>query len=113
MKTLIWNNTKKIQNLYLLILATLFTHQAHATDLAANEDGFFASIGVFMQDFVNFLEGPWGIFVPIAGLSIAVAVWMFSTRGGEQMGWIGRVVFGSLLLVNVPSFVIAMQAYAS
>jgi len=113
MKTLLLKYTKKSQYFFTLIFITLFTNQAMATDLATNEEGFFASIGIFMQDFVNFLEGPWGIFVPIAGLSIAVAVWMFSTRGGEQLGWIGRVIFGSLLLVNVPSFVIAMQAYAS
>lgn len=113
MKTIFLTYSTKIKTFFSLVFFTVLTNQASATDLAANEDGFFASIGVFMQDFVNFLEGPWGLFVPIAGLSIAVAVWMFSTRGGEQMGWIGRVVFGSLLLVNVPSFVVAMQAYAA
>lgn len=94
-----------------LMMVAVLASQAHATDIGAPSGGFFANIGAWMQDLVSFLEGPWGLFVPIVGLSIAIAVWMFSTRGNEQLGWVGRVVIGSLLIVNIPTTVIAIQAF--
>ncbi len=83
---------------------------AFATDIGAPASGFFAQIGTMLQDFVDFLEGPFGIFVPIVGLAAAVGVWMLGTRGGESLGWIGRVVIGALLILNIPALVIALQA---
>lgn len=94
-----------------LVMMAFLSAQAQATDIGSPATGFFSQIGAWMQDFVNFLEGPWGLFVPIVGLSIAVAVWMFSTRGNDQLGWVGRVVVGALMIVNIPSLVIAIQAF--
>lgn len=82
---------------------------AATTDIGAPETGVFAFIGSFLQQFVDFLEGPFGLVVPIIGLSLAVAVWMLGSRGGESSGWIGRVVIGSLIIVNIPAMIIALQ----
>jgi len=82
---------------------------AFATDIGAPDDGLFAFIGTFLQQFVDFLEGPFGLVVPIIGLALAVGVWMLGTRGGESLGWIGRVVIGALIIVNIPAMIIAIQ----
>lgn len=103
-------DAKRFSN-FVLVSLMMFTSVAFATDIGAPTAGFFAQIGGFLQDFVDFLEGPIGIFVPIVGLCLAVGVWMFSSRGGEQMGWIGRVVIGALMIVNIPSLVIAIRAF--
>ena len=103
---------KKMQGISMYLVSCLLTSsRAFATDIGAPADGMFAQIGGWLQDYVDFMEGPWGLFIPIIGLSFAVAVWMLSTRGGEQLGWIGRVIIGSLMIINIPSLVIALQAY--
>ena len=80
------------------------------TDIGAPTTGFFAQIGAVMQQFVNFLEGPFGLFVPIVGLSVAIGVWVLGTRSEGGMGWMGRVVMGSMLILNIPALIIALQA---
>lgn len=103
--------TTRVSSITLAFAAWMFSQSALATDIGAPAGGFFSQIGAFLQGFVDFLEGPWGIFVPIVGLSIAVAVWMFSTKGNESLGWVGRVVVGSLMIINIPSLVIAIQGF--
>ena len=101
----------KNQNLTVLgTLALLVTApSAFATDIGAPDDGLFAAIGKFLQQFVDFLEGPFGLVVPIVGLALAVGVWMLGQRGGEGFGWIVRVVIGALVIINIPAMIIALQ----
>ncbi len=103
-----------IQNRKLGVLSTLAlmvtAPSAFATDIGAPDDGLFAFIGTFLQQFVDFLEGPFGLAVPIVGLALAVGVWMLGNRSGEGVGWIGRVVIGALVIINIPAMVIALQA---
>jgi len=81
------------------------------TNIGAPSSGFFAKVGAWLQALVDFIEGPWGIFVSIAGLALAVTVWMFSTRGGEQLGTIAKVIIAVLLIINIPALVVALRAF--
>lgn len=92
-------------------LLVLCSAKVYATDIGAPSTGFFSQVGGWLQAFVDFIEGPWGLFVSIIALAIAIGVWMFSTRGNEQLGWIGRVVIGVLLIVNIPGLIIALSAF--
>ncbi len=96
--------------LFGILILSFWSLPLLATDIGAPNTGLFAFIGTFMQEFVDFLEGPFGLVVPIIGLSLAVGVWMLGSRGGEGMGWIGRVIIGALVIVNIPAMVIAIRA---
>ena len=80
------------------------------TDIGAPGSGLFAKVGKVLQEFVDFFEGPVGLAVAILGMVFAVGYWNLSTRGDAELGWVGRVVIGAILIINIPGFVIAMKA---
>jgi type IV secretory pathway VirB2 component (pilin) len=80
------------------------------TDIGAPSSGLFAKVGAVLQEFVDFFEGPVGLAVAILGMVFAVGYWTLSTRGDAELGWVGRVVIGAILIINIPGFVIAMKA---
>ena len=104
-------NFIRVFNSAIVSVFVFLSVNAHATDIGAPSTGFFSQIGGWLLDLVDFVEGPWGLFVSIVGLSIAVGLWMFSTRGNEQLGGIAKVVVGVLLIVNIPALVIALQGF--
>jgi type IV secretory pathway VirB2 component (pilin) len=93
-------------------VVTLSTYSvaANATDIGAPTSGFFASFGVWMQELVDFFEGPLGLFVSIVALSIAAIIWALGQRSDEGLGRVARVVMAVLVLVNIPGLVVAIQA---
>ncbi len=80
------------------------------TDLGGADVGFLEKAVSAMQVIVNFFEGPFGLFVAVVSLVLAIGFWMFSTRGDAELGWIGRVVIGVILIVNIPGFIVAIRA---
>lgn len=81
------------------------------TDIGAPGSGLFEKVGKVLQEFVDFFEGPVGLAVAIIGMVFAVGYWTLSSRGDQEIGWIGRVVIGAILIINIPGFVIAMQSF--
>ncbi len=100
----------KIATVGFSLSLALYSGLSLATDIGAPTKGFFASIGAWMQEMVNFFEGPLGLFVSIAALSMAAMIWALGSRGDEGLGRVGRVTIAILVLVNVPTLIIAMQA---
>lgn len=95
-----------------LVLCVVAVSPALAgTDIGAPGSGLFAKVGAVLQEFVDFFEGPVGLAVAIIGMVFAVGYWTLSSRGDQEIGWIGRVVIGAILIINIPGFVIAMQAF--
>jgi len=106
MKT--WKN--KLQTLGFLISLSLYGSLARATDIGkVPGSGFFNGITAWMQEVVLFFEGPLGLFISIAALSMAAIVWALGSRGDEGLGRIGRVVIAVLVLVNIPALIIALR----
>ncbi|WP_169697908.1 MULTISPECIES: TrbC/VirB2 family protein [Methylophaga] len=99
-----------IRRLSAFLFLTFFTTVAFATDIGAPSSGFFANIGQWMQDLVDFFEGPFGLFISIVALAIAAALWAFAPRGDEGLGKVSRVIIAVLVLVNIPGLIVALQA---
>lgn len=93
------------------VLVIAFAGPAFAgTNIGAPGSGMFAKVGKVLQEFVDFFEGPVGLAVAILGMVAAVAYWTLSTRGDGEIGWVGRVVIGAILIINIPGFIVAMRA---
>lgn len=94
------------------LMANLYSQvalSADGTDLGAPSSGFFAKFGKFMQQIVDFLEGPWGTFVAIVGLAAAATIWALGSRNDEGMGKTAKVIIAVLLILNIPALVIALK----
>ncbi len=103
---------KLVYRFNLFVFSILFSNLVLAgTNIGSPKTGFFSQIGGWLQAFVDFLEGPWGLFITIAGLAFALTIWVIGTRSGEGLGMFGRVVIASILLINIPALVIALQAF--
>lgn len=102
-------NLLKKANLFLVLLG--YQAVANATSIGAPTTGAFAKIGSLMQDFVDFFEGPLGLFVSIIAFTIAIIIWILGARSEDGLGRVGKVFIGVVLLINVPGFIIAMQSY--
>ena len=75
------------------------------TELGGADVGFLEKAVVIMQNIVNFFEGPFGIFVAVVALALAIGVWVASSRGDGELGWIGRAVIGAMLLINITAII--------
>ncbi len=93
-----------------LIIGSVVGPAFAGTDIGAPGSGLFSKIGKVLQEFVDFFEGPVGLAVAILGMVAAVAYWTLSTRGDGEIGWVGRVVIGAVLIINIPGFIVAMRA---
>ncbi len=95
----------------LSLLGLLSFTPVMATSIGAPSSGFFSQIGAWMQSFVDFLEGPFGLAVTVIGLGVALTVWIMGTRSGEGMGMFVKVIIAGMLLINIPSLIIALKAF--
>ena len=95
---------------FCLLILVVASPAMAGTDIGAPSSGLFAKVGAVLQEFVDFFEGPVGLAVAILGIVFAVGYWTLSTRGDAELGWVGRVVIGAILIINIPGFVIAMKA---
>jgi type IV secretory pathway VirB2 component (pilin) len=95
---------------HMLFLAVIASPAFAGTDIGAPSSGFFAKMGKWLQEIVDFLEGPFGLFVCVAGLAMALLVWAVGTKSGEGLGMLGRVTIAVLLIINIPALVVSLQA---
>ena len=110
MKT--WKN--KLHTIGFSLSLALYAGVSNAiTDIQAPTSGFFAGIGAWMQQMVDFFEGPLGLFVSIAALSMAAMIWALGSRGDEGLGRVGRVVIAVLLLVNIPGLISSLKTFSA
>jgi type IV secretory pathway VirB2 component (pilin) len=102
-----------VKNRFNIFCVMLFvsTQSFAGTSIGAPSSGFFSQIGGWLQTFVDFLEGPWGLFICVAGLIAALTVWVIGTRSGEGLGMFGRVILAGIMIINVPSLIIALKAF--
>lgn len=92
-----------------LVLSLSVSSAAFATDIGTVENGFFANIIAMMQQAVDFVEGPFGLTVAVIGIAAAILIWFFGSRQGEGLGAVGKAVIATLLIINIPALIVALQ----
>ena len=80
------------------------------TELGGTDVGFLEKAVIVMQNVVNFFEGPFGIFVAVVAFAMAIGVWVMSSRGDGELGWLGRVAIGAMLLINITAIISNLKA---
>jgi len=108
------NTWKKVHAMGFSLSLSLYAGLASATNIGSpGKSGFFKGIVAWMQEMVDFFEGPLGLFVSIAALSMAAMIWALGSRGDEGLGRVGRVVIAVLLLVNIPGLISSLKTFSA
>ena len=91
------------------VLLTSTTARAEY-DIGGPEDGVFAAMTNFVQDIVNFIDGPVALafsFFSIVGLAIT---WAVAPKALQAMGMALRIVIAIIVILNVGVWITAFQA---
>ena len=82
---------------------------AHAgLSISAPTSGPFQKFGEWLQAFVNFIDGPFGLAVVAISIVIAFAVWVFAPKEGI-VGPVLRIVVAGIAILNVAALVASFQ----
>lgn len=71
--------------------------------------GFFNGIVDFMQQWMDFIAGPWAILIVFIGLVAVLFMWIMAPRAGEAIGFGIRVVIGGFVLFNLAAIISLMM----
>ena len=58
----------------------------------------------YMQDWINFFSGPFGVAVVVGSIILAVSIFVFAPKQGA-MGLFGRAVVAGIVIVNLTTIV--------
>lgn len=93
----------------LAIAAVLAASAAQAgVDIGSPTTGGFAKFGAWMQAFVDFIDGPYGLAAVVISIVVAFSIWMFVPREGI-MAPIVRIAVSAIAIFNVAALVAAFQ----
>jgi type IV secretory pathway VirB2 component (pilin) len=94
----------KLSILFLTLLATVpaFAQSTNFNIGTASGAGF-AGLTTWMQNFVGFLNGPFGTMVVVVSLILAFATWTMAPREGI-VGPALRVVVSAIVILNVATW---------
>lgn len=91
------------------LLLTLFARTALAgVSIGAPGSGPFAKIGAWIQDFVNFIDGPFGLAFVVISVIIAFVTWVWVPREGI-LGPLMRVIVAAIAILNVAVWVASFR----
>ena len=94
-------------------LTFLFASTAHAQRApqlsGSGGGGFFSGIVDFMQQWIDFIAGPWAILIVFIGLVTVLFVWIMAPKAGEAIGFGIRVVIGGFVLFNLAAILALMM----
>ena len=96
-----------------VVMSTLFSMPAHAEspDLTADggDGGFFAGLTTLMQEWSDFLAGPFAIMFIFIGALAAVVLWIAAPKAGEIMGYGIRTVVGGWVMFNLGALIVYLD----
>lgn len=84
-----------------------------AVDIGTAGTGPLAGLATFFQEIVDFMAGPWAIFVLAGGLILAIGLWVFQPKESGAMQWLFRALFGGVMLMNIGGFIAWIQGMAT
>lgn len=95
-----------IRSPLLLALALTFLHftpafAQTAVDIGTAGTGPLAGIANFLQEIVDFMSGPWALFVLAGGVIFAIVLWIWAPRENGAMAGMFRAIFGGVIILNV------------
>lgn len=79
------------------------------TDLGDGGGATFAQLRAWMQDFVDFIDGPFGLAAVVISIVVAFTVWVFAPKEGI-MGPVLRVVIAGVAILNVAVMLASLRA---
>lgn len=77
-------------------------------DIGAPATGMFGKIGSFMQQVIDFIDGPTALFVTVISIAFAAFLWMVAPKGGAA-GWAVRVAIAAIIVLNISTWVVALK----
>jgi type IV secretory pathway VirB2 component (pilin) len=92
-----------------LLLALTARSALAGVSIGAPASGPFAKIGAWIQDFVNFIDGPFGLAVVVISVIIAFITWVWVPREGI-LGPLLRIVVAAIAILNVAVWVASFRA---
>lgn len=100
---------KKIGAAALLTTASAAAQAAAPQLSRAGSGSFFTGIVDFMQEWVDFIAGPWAMLIVFIGLVTVVFFWIMAPKLGDVIGFGIRVVIGGFVLFNVAALLSTMM----
>ena len=77
-------------------------------DIGAPTTGAFGKIGAFMQEVVDFIDGPTALFFTVVSIVVGAILYALSPKSGA-MGTIVRIVIAAIVALNVATWVVAFK----
>jgi len=101
----------KIGVLYYCVIGFLFSGSAYADyDIGTPDDGPLTQFTAFIQDIVNFVDGPVALafsFFSIAGFAVT---WAVAPKMMGAMGLALRIVLAVVVILNIGVWITALQS---
>jgi len=72
-----------------------------AVDIGSAGTGPLAGVVAFLQEIVDFMSGPFALFVLAGGLVSAICLWMWAPRENGAMSGMFRALFAGVLILNI------------
>lgn len=73
-------------------------------DIGSPSSGPFAKLGGWLQDYVDFMDGPFAIAAVVLSIILAVVIWNFAPREGI-MSNLMRAVISGIVLLNIGTWI--------
>jgi type IV secretory pathway VirB2 component (pilin) len=86
----------------LIICAVLISTPIYAGyDIGGEKSGIFAKLTEFLQDIVDFLDGPAAVAIVVVSLIAAIVLWNVAPGRSEWVGRTFRAVASAIFLLDV------------
>lgn len=109
LKNLFNTTKKKLEGLMVLLL--LMSTNAYADyDIGGEDAGWSAKITSFIQEVVNFIDGPIALafsFFSLGGMALA---WAVFPKVLQSMGVFLRVIIAVIVILNIGTWIAALQS---
>ena len=72
--------------------------------LGGSSSGPFGKITQWMQDYIDFMDGPAALGIIVVSIIVAVCAWIWAPKSGA-VGVLLRVVIGGIVMLNIGTWV--------
>jgi len=86
----------------LTLLTGVYAHAGYS--LGGSTSGTFGKLTQWMQEYVDFMDGPAALAVIVVSIIVAVCAWIWAPKSGA-VGVLVRVVVGGIVILNVATWV--------
>ncbi|MBL0319167.1 MAG: hypothetical protein IPP74_07750 [Alphaproteobacteria bacterium] len=73
-------------------------------DIGAPSSGPFAKLGAWLQQYIDFMDGPFAVAAVVVSIILAIVIWNFSPREGI-MSHVLKAVISGIVLLNIGTWI--------